>query len=71
MQWIVSSSIQASIKQELTKWENILITKNKDHITSIEIPPAEQFLQEFETNIGQLWVDNEDRFFESAPHIFK
>ena len=29
---------QASKKQELTNWENILITKNKDCITSFEIP---------------------------------
>jgi hypothetical protein len=31
---------QASNKQELTNWENILITKNKDHIINFEIPPA-------------------------------
>ena len=31
---------QASNKQEWTNWENILITKNKDHIINFEIPPA-------------------------------
>ena len=33
---------QASNKQELTNWENILITKNEDHIINFEIPPADQ-----------------------------
>ena len=32
---------QAANKQELTNWENILITKNKDHIINFEIPPAD------------------------------
>ena len=32
---------QASNKQELTNWENILITKNKDRIINFEIPPSE------------------------------
>ena len=27
-------------------WKNISITKNKDHITSFEIPPADHLLQE-------------------------
>ena len=57
---------QTSNKQELTNWENILITKNKDFIINFEIPPADhltkkfilnplegsnQLLQEFQTNI--------------------
>ena len=32
---------QASNKQELTNWENILTTKNKDRIINFEIPPAD------------------------------
>ena len=32
---------QAANKQELTNWENILITKNKDRIINFEIPPAD------------------------------
>ena len=31
----------ASNKQELTNWENILITKYKDYIINFEIPPAD------------------------------
>ena len=62
---------KASNKQELTNWENILITKNKDHIINFEILLADQFLQEFQTNISRSWVDNEDKVLESAPHILK
>ena len=32
---------RASNKQELTTWENILITKNKDRVINFEIPPAD------------------------------
>ena len=33
--------MQASNKQELTNWENILITKNKDRVINFKIPPAD------------------------------
>ena len=32
---------EASNKQELTNWENIVIIKNKDRIINFEMPPAE------------------------------
>ena len=41
---------QASNKQELTNWENILITKNKDHIITFEIPPADHLTMKFIIN---------------------
>ena len=62
---------QASNIQELTNWENILITKNKDHFINFEIPPADQPLQEVQTKISRSWVDNGDNVPESAPRIFK
>ena len=62
---------QASHKQELTNWENILIIKNNDHIINFEILPADQLLQEIKIHNSRSWVDNEDDVFESAPHLFK
>ena len=41
---------QASNKQELTNWENILITKNKDHVINFEIPPADHVTKKFILN---------------------
>ena len=38
---------QASNKQELTNWENILITKNNDCVINFEIPPADHLTKEF------------------------
>ena len=38
---------QVSIKQELTNWENILITKNKDCTINFEIPPADHLTKFF------------------------
>ena len=39
-----------SNKQELTKWENILITENKDRIINFEILPAEHLIKKFILN---------------------
>ena len=41
---------QTSNKQELTYWENILTTKNKDHIINFEIPPADHITKKFILN---------------------
>ena len=41
---------QASNKQELTNWENILITKNIDCIINFEIPPADHLTKKFILN---------------------
>ena len=41
---------QASNKQELTNWENILITKNKDRIINFEILPADHLTKKFIIN---------------------
>ena len=41
---------QASNKQELTNWENILITKYKDCIINVEIPPADHLTKKFILN---------------------
>ena len=41
---------QTSNKQELTNWENILITKNKDRIINFEIPPADHLTKKFILN---------------------
>ena len=38
---MLSQLKQASNKQELTNWENILIRKNEDHNINFEIPPAD------------------------------
>ena len=38
---------QASNKQELTNWENILITNNKDHVINFEILPADHLTKKF------------------------
>ena len=77
---------QASNKQELTNWENILITKNKYRIINFEIPPADHLSKKFILNpvegsrsaptrisnkVSQSWVDNEEKCLESTPHIFK
>jgi len=43
-------SKQASNKQELTNWENILITKNEDRIINFEIPPADHLTKKFILN---------------------
>ena len=73
-------------KQELTNWVNILITKNKDRIINFEIPPADHLTRKFtsnpvegsrsaptriQTKVSRSWVDNEEKFFKSSPHIFK
>ena len=42
---------QASNKQELTNWVNILITKNKDSIINFEIPPADHLTKKFILNL--------------------
>jgi hypothetical protein len=41
---------QAPNKQELTNWENILITKNNDCIIDFEIPPADHLTKKFILN---------------------
>ena len=41
---------QASNKQKLRNWENILITKNKDIIINFEIPPADHLTTKFVFN---------------------
>ena len=41
---------QAANKQELTNWENILITKNKDRIINFEIPPTDHLNKKFILN---------------------
>jgi hypothetical protein len=41
---------QASNKQELTYWENILITKNKDRIINFEILPVDHLTRKFILN---------------------
>jgi hypothetical protein len=41
---------QASNKQELTNWENILITKNKDHVINFEILPADHLTKKLILN---------------------
>ena len=38
---------QAANKQELTNWENIHITKNKDYVINFEIPPADHLTKKF------------------------
>jgi hypothetical protein len=38
---------QASNKQELTNWENIIITKSKDCVINFEIPPADHLTKKF------------------------
>ena len=38
---------QASIKQKLANWGNILITKNKDHVINFEIPLADHLIKKF------------------------
>ena len=76
---------QSSNKQQLTNWENILITENKDHIINFKILPADHLVKKFILNrvegsrsaptripnIGWSWIDNEDKVFESTFHIFK
>ena len=78
---------QSPNKQELTNWENILITKNKDRIINFEIAPADhlttkvilnpvessrsELLQEVETKVSRSWVDNEETFLERNSHILK
>ena len=42
---------EASNKQELTNWENILITKNKDHIINFETLPADNLSKKFILNL--------------------
>ena len=48
-QWIINQIYkkQAANKQELTNWDNILITENKDCITNFEIPPADYLTKKF------------------------
>ena len=41
---------QAANKQELTNWENILITKNKDRVINFEIPPTDHLTKKFILN---------------------
>ena len=41
---------QTANKQELTNWENILITKNKDCDINFEIPPADHLTKKFILN---------------------
>ena len=41
---------QASNKQELRNWQNILITKNKDLIINFEIPPSDHLTKKFILN---------------------
>ena len=41
---------QAANKQELTNWENILITKTKDRIINYDIPPADNLIKKFILN---------------------
>ena len=41
---------QATHKQELTNWENILITKNKDRVINFEILPADHLTKTFILN---------------------
>ena len=41
---------QASNKQELANWENILITKNNVRIINVEIPPADHLTDKFILN---------------------
>ena len=41
---------QAANKQELTNWENIHITKNKDRVINFEIPPADHLTKKFILN---------------------
>ena len=41
---------QAANKQELTNWENILITKNKDFVINFAIPPADHLTKKFILN---------------------
>ena len=41
---------QASNKQGLTNWENMLITKNKDHIINFKIRPADHLTKKFILN---------------------
>ena len=38
------------VKWELTNWENILITKNKDRVINFEITPADHLTKEFILN---------------------
>ena len=39
-----------SNKQELTNWENMLITKNKNGIINFEISPADHLTRKFTLN---------------------
>ena len=71
--------------KQASNWENILITKNKDHIKNFEVLPADHLTKKFilkpvegsrtaPTRIPtqhQLVMDNKDNAFESAPNIFK
>ena len=41
---------QAANKQELTNWENILITKNEDGIINFEILPTDHLTKKFFLN---------------------
>jgi hypothetical protein len=41
---------QTSNKQELTNWENIIITKNKDCIINFEILPTDHLTRKFILN---------------------
>ena len=41
---------QAANIQKLTNWENILITKDKDHVINFEIPPADHLTKKFILN---------------------
>ena len=41
---------QEANKLELTTWENILITKNKDLVINFEIPPADLLTKKFILN---------------------
>ena len=41
---------RASNKQELTDWENIHVTKNKDCIINFEIPPVDHLTEKLILN---------------------
>ena len=67
---------QASNKQKLRNWENILITKNKDRVINFEILPADPLTKYFISSykkfkISRSWVDNEEQVPERASHMFK
>jgi hypothetical protein len=60
---------QASPKQGLKNWENILITKNKDRMKHFEIPPVVHLTRKFVLNPGEGSTSAPKRLLNSQQSI--